>query len=146
MTVIANLMMVYAPFMNDGFRTAAFPAHWWPLVIVGLPAEFFVPELEKLARRVFKKGHTESLQPTVTRLCCAKCSIQPVAWLESDGVVRVASLGRQSCPGTRANCSAPEGASNPTAKIPGAQIVDSPKTHKGRSAQPAVTARTNPQA
>lgn len=55
-TIIANLMMVYAPFMNNVFRTAAFPAHWWPLVIIGLPAGFIVPELEKLARRVLKKG------------------------------------------------------------------------------------------
>jgi magnesium-transporting ATPase (P-type) len=54
-TIAANLMMVYAPFMNDVFRTAAFPAHWWPLVIIGLPAGFIVPELEKLVRRVFEK-------------------------------------------------------------------------------------------
>jgi len=54
-TIAANLMMVYAPFMNDVFRTAAFPAHWWPLVIIGLPAGFIVPELEKLVRKVFEK-------------------------------------------------------------------------------------------
>jgi len=50
-TVIADLLIVYLPALNNVFRTVAFPAHWWPFVIIGLPAGFFVPELEKFVRR-----------------------------------------------------------------------------------------------
>lgn len=59
-TIIANLMMVYAPFMNGIFRTAPFPAHWWPYVMIGLPLGFFIPELEKLVRRRLRKRHAVS--------------------------------------------------------------------------------------
>ncbi|MDD5039062.1 MAG: HAD-IC family P-type ATPase, partial [Dehalococcoidales bacterium] len=53
-TVIADLLIVYLPALNNVFRTVAFPAHWWPFVIIGLPAGFFIPELEKLVRRLQK--------------------------------------------------------------------------------------------
>jgi len=55
-TIIVDLMIVYTPFMNNIFRTAAFPADWWPYILLGLPAGFFVPELEKLIRRRLKKS------------------------------------------------------------------------------------------
>lgn len=55
LTIIMNLMMVYVPFMNSTFRTAPFPADWWPYIILGLPVGFFVPELEKLVRRKLRK-------------------------------------------------------------------------------------------
>jgi len=54
-TIIIDLMMVYFPFMNNIFRTAAFPAQWWLWVFIGLPVGFFIPELEKLVRRRLKK-------------------------------------------------------------------------------------------
>jgi Ca2+-transporting ATPase len=50
-TVIADLLIVYLPALNNVFRTVAFPVHWWPFVIIGLPAGFFVPELEKFVKR-----------------------------------------------------------------------------------------------
>jgi hypothetical protein len=50
-TVIADLLIVYLPVLNNVFRTVAFPAEWWPFVLIGLPAGFFIPELEKLIRR-----------------------------------------------------------------------------------------------
>jgi len=55
-TIIVDLLIVYTPFMNNIFRTAAFPADWWPYILLGLPAGFFVPELEKLIRRRLKKS------------------------------------------------------------------------------------------
>jgi len=56
LTIIIDLMIVYVPFMNSIFRTAAFPTGWWPYILIGLPVGFFVPELEKLVRRILKKG------------------------------------------------------------------------------------------
>ena len=50
-TVIADLLIVYLPVFNNVFRTVAFPAEWWPFVLIGLPAGFLIPELEKLIRR-----------------------------------------------------------------------------------------------
>jgi len=55
MTIIVDLMIVYAPFMNNVFRTAAFPAEWWPYILLGLPVGFFIPELEKWVRRQLQK-------------------------------------------------------------------------------------------
>jgi magnesium-transporting ATPase (P-type) len=49
-TIIADLLIVYLPSLNNVFRTMAFPAHWWPWVIIGLPAGFLLPELEKFIR------------------------------------------------------------------------------------------------
>jgi magnesium-transporting ATPase (P-type) len=50
-TVIVDLLIVYLPALNSVFRTVAFPVGWWPLIILGLPAGFFLPELEKFIRR-----------------------------------------------------------------------------------------------
>jgi len=50
-TIIIDLMIVYLPGFNMVFRTAPFPASWWPFVLIGLPVGFFVPEVEKLVRR-----------------------------------------------------------------------------------------------
>ncbi|MFH1382384.1 MAG: HAD-IC family P-type ATPase [Chloroflexota bacterium] len=50
-TLIADLLIVYLPALNSVFRTSPFPAYWWPFVLVGLPAGFFVPEIEKWVRR-----------------------------------------------------------------------------------------------
>ena len=54
-TIITDLAIVYVPALNSVFRTAPFPAEWWPFVAIGLPVGFFVPELEKLVRRQLKK-------------------------------------------------------------------------------------------
>lgn len=54
-TIITDLAIVYVPALNNVFRTAPFPAEWWPFVVIGLPVGFFVPELEKLVRRQLKK-------------------------------------------------------------------------------------------
>lgn len=51
LTIIADLLIVYLPALNRVFRTAPFPLDWWPFVLVGLPAGFFIPEMEKLIRR-----------------------------------------------------------------------------------------------
>jgi magnesium-transporting ATPase (P-type) len=59
-TVIADLLIVYMPALNNIFRTTAFPAHWWLFVIIGLPAGFFVPELEKFVRRKLQGKKTIS--------------------------------------------------------------------------------------
>jgi len=61
-TIIIDLMIVYLPALNTVFRTAAFPASWWPYVLIGLPVGFFVPELEKLIRRQLRKRKAK-LQP-----------------------------------------------------------------------------------
>jgi len=58
-TIIIDLMIVYLPALNNVFRTAAFPASWWPYVLIGLPVGFFVPELEKLIRRQLRKRETK---------------------------------------------------------------------------------------
>jgi len=54
-TIIVDLMIVYVPFMNNIFRTAAFPTDWWPYILLGLPVGFLIPELEKLVRRQLRK-------------------------------------------------------------------------------------------
>ena len=50
-TILADLMIVYLPALNSVFKTVPFPVSWWPFVLIGLPAGFFVPELEKYLRR-----------------------------------------------------------------------------------------------
>lgn len=50
-TILADLLIVYLPALNSFFRTVAFPAQWWPFIILGLPAGFLLPELEKLVRK-----------------------------------------------------------------------------------------------
>jgi len=54
-TVVADLLIVYLPSLNTAFRTVPFPAQWWIFVILGLPAGFFLPELEKLIRRKMER-------------------------------------------------------------------------------------------
>ena len=55
-TIVTNLMIVYAPFLNGLFRTAPFPTEWWPFIILALLPGFFVVELEKFLRNQFKRG------------------------------------------------------------------------------------------
>jgi magnesium-transporting ATPase (P-type) len=57
-TIIADLLIVYLPALNGVFRTVPFPADWWPFVLAGLPAGFFIPELGKLVRRNLQKGRS----------------------------------------------------------------------------------------
>jgi P-type Ca2+ transporter type 2C len=54
-TLVADLLIVYLPILNGVFKTMPFPALWWPFVLLGLPAGFFFPELEKLIRRKLHK-------------------------------------------------------------------------------------------
>jgi P-type Ca2+ transporter type 2C len=57
-TILADLLIVYLPALNSVFKTVPFPISWWPFVLIGIPAGFFVPELEKLVRRKFlNKGN-----------------------------------------------------------------------------------------
>ncbi len=53
-TIILDLLIIYAPFLNSLFRTTPFPVEWWPYVLIGLPAGFFVPELEKFIRKAMR--------------------------------------------------------------------------------------------
>jgi Ca2+-transporting ATPase len=57
-TLIVNLSIVYVPFMQNIFRTGAFPSHWWSFIILGLPAGFLIIEFEKFVRRQVKKNHS----------------------------------------------------------------------------------------
>jgi P-type Ca2+ transporter type 2C len=57
-TILADLLIIYLPALNNVFKTAPFPASWWPLVLIGLPAGFFVPELEKLIRKKLQRKST----------------------------------------------------------------------------------------
>jgi magnesium-transporting ATPase (P-type) len=50
-TIVADLLIVYLPPLNSAFKTTPFPISWWPFVLIGLLAGFFVPELEKPVRR-----------------------------------------------------------------------------------------------
>lgn len=59
-TIVADLLIVYLPALNGVFKTAPFPAEWWPFVLIGLPAGFFIPELEKLVRRKRPERKTRS--------------------------------------------------------------------------------------
>lgn len=52
----SQLMITYIPFLQDIFRTEAFPAEWWiPIILLALPG-LFVIELEKLVIKRFGKG------------------------------------------------------------------------------------------
>ncbi len=68
LTVIFNLSLVYLPFMNNLFRTAPFPAEWWFLILLGFPAGFLAPELEKAVVR-WRRGQagSSSAPPAVHR-------------------------------------------------------------------------------
>ncbi|MBA7631508.1 putative cation-transporting ATPase F [subsurface metagenome] len=54
-TIITQLMITYVPFVNVIFRTAPFPAEWWPIVILALFPGFLVVELEKFLRKRLRK-------------------------------------------------------------------------------------------
>ena len=55
-TIVTNLLIVYAPFLNTVFRTAPFPTEWWPLILLALLPGFLVVELEKFLRKQFTRG------------------------------------------------------------------------------------------
>jgi P-type Ca2+ transporter type 2C len=55
-TILADLLIVYLPPLNNVFKTVPFPASWWPLILTGLFTGFFVPELEKFVRRKIGRG------------------------------------------------------------------------------------------
>ena len=55
LTVVIDLLIVYLPVLNGVFKTTPFPAEWWLLVLTGLPAGFFIPELDKFIRRQFRR-------------------------------------------------------------------------------------------
>jgi magnesium-transporting ATPase (P-type) len=52
-TLLVNMMIVYVPFMQNIFRTKAFPVDWWPLILAGLPIGFLIVEVEKYLRKQF---------------------------------------------------------------------------------------------
>ena len=54
-TIVTDLMIVYLPPLQAVFRTAAFPAEWWPLIILALLPGFLAVELEKLLRKRLRK-------------------------------------------------------------------------------------------
>lgn len=63
-TIIVDLLIVYLPALNSVFRTSPFPAAWWPFVILGLPAGFLLPELEKFIWRKLQKKRHHTLSGT----------------------------------------------------------------------------------
>ncbi|MBA7474674.1 putative cation-transporting ATPase F [subsurface metagenome] len=55
-TIAAMLMLIYIPFIQVIFRTAAFPAVWWiPIILLALTG-FFVIEIEKFLKKRLGKG------------------------------------------------------------------------------------------
>lgn len=55
-TIAAMLMLIYIPFLQVIFRTAAFPAVWWiPIILLALTG-FFVIEIEKFLKKRLGKG------------------------------------------------------------------------------------------
>ena len=53
LTIGSQLLIVYVPFLQTVFRTAAFPAEWWLIIGLGLFPGFIAVEIEKLIRRRF---------------------------------------------------------------------------------------------
>ncbi|HRY47619.1 MAG TPA: HAD-IC family P-type ATPase [Candidatus Paceibacterota bacterium] len=53
LTVGSQLLIVYVPFLQTVFRTAAFPVEWWLIIGLGLFPGFIAVELEKYIRRRF---------------------------------------------------------------------------------------------
>ncbi|MFC2021752.1 cation-translocating P-type ATPase [Chloroflexota bacterium] len=54
-TITTQLMITYIPAINVAFRTAPFPAEWWPVIILALFPGFLVVELEKFLRKRLRK-------------------------------------------------------------------------------------------
>lgn len=54
-TLITQVIIVYTPAGQFLFKTAAFPAAWWPVVLLALLPGFLVIELEKFIRKLYKK-------------------------------------------------------------------------------------------
>jgi Ca2+-transporting ATPase len=54
-TVVLGIMIVYVPLLNVLFRTAPFPAEWWPPLFLALLPGFVGVEIEKLIRRLLQK-------------------------------------------------------------------------------------------
>jgi magnesium-transporting ATPase (P-type) len=54
-TIVTQLMITYMPFAQNIFRTAAFPAEWWPVIILALFPCFIATELEKFIRKQIQK-------------------------------------------------------------------------------------------
>jgi len=50
-----QLMITYIPFLQEIFRTAAFPLEWWPAIALTFFSAFIGVEIEKFLRRKFKK-------------------------------------------------------------------------------------------
>jgi P-type Ca2+ transporter type 2C len=55
LTLLCQAAITYVPFLQDLFRTAAFPIEWWWLVVAGFIPGFFAVELEKYLRRIWKR-------------------------------------------------------------------------------------------
>ncbi len=53
LTIGCQLLIVYVPFLQTVFRTAAFPAEWWLIVGLGLFPGFIAVEIEKFIRKRF---------------------------------------------------------------------------------------------
>ncbi len=54
-TIVLDIMIVYVPFLQNIFRTAAFPAEWWPLLLLAIFPGFLAVELEKLLKKRLRK-------------------------------------------------------------------------------------------
>lgn len=61
LTIVTQLIITYVPFAQAIFRTSAFPAEWWPVVILALLPCFIVTELEKLVRKQIQKRKASAL-------------------------------------------------------------------------------------
>jgi len=55
-TIVTNLMIIYAPFLNNLFRTTPFPVEWWPIVILAILPGFLIVELEKFLKGQFERS------------------------------------------------------------------------------------------
>jgi len=53
LTIGCQLLVVYVPFLQTVFRTAAFPAEWWLLIGFGLFPGFIAVEIEIISIRRF---------------------------------------------------------------------------------------------
>lgn len=61
-TIVTQLIITYMPFAQAIFRTTAFPAEWWPVIILTLLPCFVVVELEKFVRKQIQKRTADAMQ------------------------------------------------------------------------------------